>query len=357
MTYRLSNFKLSIFIGFSLVCSFTASAAPKPVATFPIEIIDNRTHIKFDGPSGTITFLLDTGATSSIFFDETLIPDHAMDGVDEAKINFPAIGKSAVGKRLGDVSLSEGLSTFVSKNGLLIAGDTDVQDALEANFSGIIGQELFERYIVEIDPQQEKLHLYLPGTDLEEDFELIHNLKMIGHTPYISFKSRLPWEKRSSVKNMMLDSGYPGGLVFWSKRHFMQATSVAEREFLIPKQMGVLTAANISFGSLYFENLPIFISSSVPEQSGGRDGLIGASILAQYRHVIDFHSERLLLTALVDEEGEPVQIIDGAVYTPNNEDFKVKFFGPKIPVYPVLTLYSSRSRPMSPHKQGASDHN
>jgi len=357
--YRLSDFKLSVFIGFSLVFSFVANAAPTPVATFPIEIIDNRTHIKFDGPGGPITFLLDTGATSSIFFDATLIPDHAMDGIDEAKINFPAIGKSAIGKRLGDVSLSEGLSTFVSKNGLLISGDTEVQDALEANFSGIIGQELFERYIVEIDPQKEKLNLYLPGTDLEEEFDIVHNLKMVGHTPYITFKSQLPWEKRSSVKNMMLDSGYPGGMVFWSERHFMQATSLAERKMLIPNNMGVLTAANISFGSLYFENLPIFISSSVPEQSSGRDGLIGASILAQYRHVIDFHSERLLLTALVDEEGEPVQIIDGAVYTPNNEEFKVKFYGPKIPIYPVMTLYSERSRPrpMSSHKQGASDHN
>ncbi len=260
MKHQYLKLKLSIFISFSLLASLTAQATPTPIATFPIEIIDNRTHIRFDGPNGTITFLLDTGATSSIFFDTTLIPDHALADVSEAKINFPAIGKSAVGKRLGEVSLSEGPSTFVSKNGLLIAGDTGVQDALEANFSGIIGQELFERYTVEIDPQEEKLNLYLPGTDLEEEFELVHNLKMVGHTPYITFKSQLPWEKRSSVKNMMLDSGYPGGMVFWSERHFKQATSLAERKLLVSQQMGVLTAANISFGSLYFENLPIFIA-------------------------------------------------------------------------------------------------
>lgn len=357
MMYQYSKFKIALILIFSLGYSLAASAAPKPVATFPIEIIDNRTHIKFDGPEGVVTFLLDTGATSSVFFDTDLIPPAALNGVEEAKINFPAIGKSAMGKRLGNISLSEGGSTFISRNGLLISGDTDVRDALEANFSGIIGQELFERYIVEVDPQKKLINLYAPGTDLEEDFELEHRLQMQGHTPYIAFKSQLPWEKRSSVKTMLLDSGYPGGLVFWSERHFMQATSVSERKTLAENQMGVLTAANVTFGSLYFENLPIFIASAVPDQSEERDGLIGASILAQYRHVIDFHGERLLLTALVDEKGDPVQIIDGAVYTPNNEDFKVKFFGPKIPVYPVLTLYASRSRPMSPHKQGASDHN
>jgi len=357
MMYKYSIIIWALLLVCSLGYSHTASATPTPVATFPIEIIDNRTHIKFDGPDGTVTFLLDTGATSSVFFDLALIPPAALNGADEARINFPAIGKSAVGKRLGNVSLSEGGSTFISRNGLFISGDTEVRDALEANFSGIIGQELFEQYIVEVDPQKKLLNLYAPGTDLEEDFELEHRLQMKGHTPYIAFKSRLPWEKRSSVKTMLLDSGYPGGLVFWSERHFMQATSASERKTLSENQMGVLTAANITFGSLYFENLPIFIASAVPVQSSERDGLIGASILAQYRHVIDFHSERLFLSALVDEKGEPVQITDGAVYTPNNEDFKVKFFGPKIPVYPVFTIYASKSRPMSPHKQGASDHN
>lgn len=346
--------KLSIFISFSILASLGAQATPTPIATFPIEIIDNRTHIRFDGPDGPVTFLLDTGATSSIFFDTALIPDAALQGTDEAKISFPAIGKAAMGKRLGNVRLSEGSSTFISQDGLLITGNGDVRRALEANFSGIIGQELFERYVVEIDPQEEKLRLYRPGSDLDDGYELEHKLRMLGHTPYIAFKSQLPWEKRSSVKNMLLDSGYPGGMVFWSKKHFMQATSLAERRLLTEKQMGVLTAANVNFGSLYFENLPIFIASSVPAQSEKRDGLIGASLLAQYRHVIDFHSQRLLLSPLVDDQGEPVQIIDGAVYTPNNEDFKVKFFGPKIPIYPVLTIYStrSRSRPLSSTRLG-----
>lgn len=354
MKYMFLSLKLALGAVYCLAFGLSAHATPIPLATFPIEIIDNRTHIKFDSPKGAVTFLLDTGATSSVFFDTDLIPSAALNGNEEAKINFPAIGKSAVGKRLGDIALSEGSSTFVSQNGLLIASDTDVQDALEANFSGIIGQELFERYIVEIDPQKELIHLYAPGTEMEDDFEHEHRLKMVGQAPYIIFKSQLPWEKRSSVKTMMLDSGYPGGLVFWSDRHFMQAASLTERIYLIDNNMGILTAANIKFGSLTFENIPIFIASSVPEQSSDRDGLIGASILSQYRHVIDFHGERLLLTALVDEEGDPIQIVDGAVYTPNNEDFMVKFYGPKIPIYPTMVLYSEKAKPLPSPKQAKS---
>lgn len=343
--------KLVAFAAFAAIVQPSASAKPVPLAELAIKIVDNRTHIIFDNPEGNVTFLLDTGATTSIFFDSSVVPESALSG-DQAQVNFPAIGHSVTGDRLGDVPLGAGRGRFVSRNGLLLAGETEVTDALDANFSGIIGQELFQRYTVEIDPQLEVLRLFAPGTDMEEEFEIEHRLRMQGHTPYIAFKSQLPWEKRSSNKNMLLDSGYPGGMVFWSKRHFMQATSLTERKELEAKNMGVLTAANVSFGNLYFENLPIFIASNVPEQSEDRDGLIGASILAQYRHVIDFQGQRLLLTPVVDEKGDPVQIIDGAVYTPNNEEFLVKFFGPKVPVYPVLTLYSSKSRPLNPHKQG-----
>lgn len=339
-----------------VIGSFETSAKPTPIASLPIEIVDNRTHILFDGPDGTVTFLLDTGATTSIFFDGAMVPEGAFTG-DEAQVNFPAIGHSVTGRRLGNITLGANGSELISSNGLLIEGETEIKQALDANFSGIIGQELFERYVVEVDPLQGRLSLYPRGTNLVDDFEIEHRLSMQGHTPYISFRSQLPWEKRTTLKNMMLDSGYPGGMVFWSRKHYMQVTSKTERAELESRDMGVLTAANIDFGTLYFENMPIFIASSIPDQSEERDGLIGASILTQYVHVIDFFGERLLLSPVVDEEGEPIQITDGAIYTPNNEDFKVKFFGPKLPIYPSFTIFNTKTRPLSPHHLGQSNHN
>lgn len=341
--------KIIALAALATVAQLTAHAKPAPVAELSIKIVDNRTHILFNDPQGDLTFLLDTGATTSVFFERSFIPDSALTG-SEAQINFPAIGQIVSGKRLGTVPLGSGDAMFVSRNGLLIMGETDIKEALDANFSGIIGQELFRRFVVEIDPQQAKMRLYPPGSDLRDEFEIQHRLRMKGHTPYIVFKSRLPWEKRITRKRMMLDSGYPGGLVFWSKRHFMLVASPSERRELEKRNMGIMTAANINFGSLNFENLPIFIASNVPQQSESRDGLIGASILAQYRHVIDFQAQRLLLSPLLDESGNPVQIIDGAVYTPNNEDFLVKFFDPKVPIHPVLTLYLSRERPLATHQ-------
>lgn len=329
--------------------SVIATAKPEPIAEFPIRVIDNRTHILFDGPNGLPRpFLLDTGASTSVFFDTLDIPESAYAEGEEAQINFPAIGASVTGTRVSAYELRSGDMVFESQNGLLLRNEEGLIEALEADFHGIIGQELFIRYVVEVDPKEKKVRLYPLGTDLRDGYEIEHYIRVDERAPYITFRSRLPWEKSVSRKNMMLDSGYPGGMVIWDRKHFMQATSKAERKELEPNNMGILTAATVKFGSLRFENLPIFIASSVPEQSQGRDGLIGASILSQYHHVIDFGQNRLLLSPVMDDEGDPLQIIDGAVYTPNNEDFLVKFFGPKVPIYPVLTLYTENSKNYTP---------
>lgn len=321
---------------------FSAFAA-EPLAVFPIKIIDNRTHVLFDGPDGNLPFLVDTGATTSVFFDKSFVPEIAYADGEETAIMFPAVGHRVIGRRVSELALSAGDEIFISRGGLLLDDGTDLKDALDADFSGILGQELFERYVVEIDPYAEEMRLYANGTDLSRQHEIEHYIRLEGRTPYITFRSQLPWERGLTRKNMLLDSGYPGGMVFWSRRHFMQTTSKSEREEMIESGEGVLTAATVSFGSLYFENMPIFISSSVPEQSSGRDGLIGASILSQYHYVVDFANSRLLMTPILDDAGNPIQIVDGAVYTPNNEDFKVKFFGPKVSIHPVMTLYANRA--------------
>lgn len=336
-------FTILLTIIISLATVGSGAIAAEPVATFPIKIRDNRTHVLFDGPNGQMPFLVDTGATTSVFFDKAFVPKSSYVDGEETAIMFPAVGQRVIGRRVSELVLKAGDQQFVSRGGLFLDNDADLKAALDANFSGILGQELFERYVVEIDPYAEEMRLYANGTDLSREHEIEHFIRLEGRTPYITFRSQLPWERGLTRKNMLLDSGYPGGMVFWSRRHFMQTTSKAERKEMAESGEGVLTAATISFGRLYFENMPIFIASRVPEQASGRDGLIGASILSQYHYVVDFANSRLLMTPILDEDGNPIQIVDGAVYTPNNEDFKVKFFGPKVSIHPVMTLYANRA--------------
>ena len=164
---------------------------------------------------------------------------------------------------------------------------------------------------------------------------------MEGHTPHIRFFSHMPWEPRPTSKAMLLDTGYPGSMVLWSNKHYRQALRNGQTIRKHEDSAGIVSHIKLKFGDLDFENIPVFIAKSVPNQSLKRDGLIGASLLAQYRHVIDFAQAQLHMSPILGSGGNPLQIIDGLIYTPNNENFDLKTFYPKISVYPTLVIFAN----------------
>jgi len=317
-----------------------ASTKPRPIAEIPISIVNNR--VQFDAVAGevSLTVLLDTGATSSIYFhsDKMLKINPKIAG--EASIAFPAINRSVIGSRIEAISLSFSGFEFISRAGLLIGSDAAVATLLEAEYDVIIGQEFFRAFTVEVDPIARTLRLYPPGTDMRRHYKTSHRLYMEGHTPHIRFFSQMPWERRPTSKAMLLDTGYPGSLVLWNKRHYRQAQAGGQTVSAHENSAGIVSHIKLKFADLEFENIPVFIAGSVPKQSLKRDGLIGASLLAQYRHVIDFASARLYMSPIFGSNGVPLQIIDGLIYTPNNEEFDLKTYYPKVSMYPTLVIFA-----------------
>ena len=316
------------------------SVKPIPIAEIPVTIINNRVQFEVSAGGVSLTVLLDTGATSSIYFHsdkmQTIDPEIA----GEASIAFPAIDRSVIGKRLGAIPLRVGNFEFISRRGLLLGDDALVAAQLEAEYDAIIGQEFFRAYTVEIDPSEKILRLYPPGTDMRQYHKTSHRLYMEGHTPHIRFFSQMPWERRATSKAMLLDTGYPGSLVLWNKRHYRQAQTGGQIISAHENSAGIVSHIKLKFADLEFENIPVFIASSIPKQSLKRDGLIGASLLAQYHHVIDFAAGRLYMSPIIGSSGTPLQIIDGLVYTPNNERFDLKTYYPKISMYPTLVIFA-----------------
>jgi len=314
---------------------------PPPIAKLPISVINNRIQVTLNAEGTPLTMLLDTGATSSIFFPSAIEKGVTPDISGEAKISFPAIGKSVVGLRIKALKLSSNDFTFISQRGLLISGDAAIAAELEAEYDAILGQEFFRAFTVEIDPENKFIRLYEPGTNLKNFYDTSHRLYMEGHTPHIRFFSQLPWEPRPTSKAMLLDTGYPGSMVLWNKRHYRQAASNGQIVEKREDSSGIVSHIKLKFGDLEFENIAVFIARSVPYQSLKRDGLIGASILAQHRHVIDFAQARLFMSPVYGSSGQPLQIIDGLIYTPNNENFDLKTYYPKIPIHPTLVIYAT----------------
>ena len=302
---------------------------PAALATVPIDITDNRVHAAFEINGHTVHMLLDTGASTSLLFESNDLKASDFELGRLVEISFPAFAASASGAKIQHLELKAGDFALTSDTTLFIQANEAIIGDIGAKFSGILGRDFFENYVVEVIPSESVMKLYRKGTDLAIFYRLRHPLIMEDGTPYLAHRSRLPWEPWPTVKKLLLDTGYPGGVVLWKDRHFNHATEPAERDQFRAEHKGVVYFGIVRFGKLLFRNIPVFIGPTAPGQLEDRDGLIGASMFLPFRYVIDLGAEQLLLEPRVKSAGIGYQISNEVIYTPGNEDFVMKDFRPK----------------------------
>ena len=78
---------------------------------------------------------------------------------------------------------------------------------------------------------------------------------------------------------------------------------------------------------------PIFLTPNVPVQAVKRDGIIGATVLMQHHHVIDFAAKKLRLK----HDVYFTRSTEVVLYPPNHENFIEKEFN-KINMQPQIEV-------------------
>lgn len=313
-------------------------ADPDVLARLPIEIINNRVHVTLKVKGTPVQMLLDTGASTSVLFKNPGFSDETIKAGEATDISFPAFRAATKGYRLSEVDFTAGDFRFTSHNTLFIENRDEISGDLSFRIEGILGRDFFDAYIVEVIPSQKTMALIRHGSKLGDRFKYRHQLYMDGRTPYLLHRSRLPWEKHPTVKKLLMDTGYPGGIVLWDDRHFTQATNPAEREQFKAENKGVIYYGIIKFGRLIFKNIPIFIGPNAPTKTDEREGIIGASMFLPFRYAIDLERNSLWLNPRVRSFGDAYQISNEVIYTPGNEGFVVKDFSPRIGITPTIVL-------------------
>ena len=293
-----------------------------PLAVLPTEMVNNRTVVHLPIANYFLHMVFDTGASNTALFQSRDFAFDDLEKVGPAKILFPALNEAVEGSRLAPIPIQFGDHTYTPKKLLLIHKRPPVGDRLNFKFDGVLGQDFFSNYVVEFDPKAHVVRLYTAGTNLRRNYFTRLRLHMKQSAPHIVFNTQLPWEKRSSFKKLLLDTGFPGLMVIWNARHFSMAVGQSNIKAYQKENRGVFTRATFKLGKLKFMRAPIFIASNVPQQAQKRDGLIGANILNQFNHVIDFGNKQLLL----DAGRFQFDRIDGHFYVPNNESFIYKNF-------------------------------
>lgn len=298
--------------------------SPQAIAELPLKVMRNRMVVNVPMAGYNLNLVLDTGASSTALFQSAKYDFSDMEASGKADIIFPALDAIVQGSTLKPQPITFGQQEFVPERLLLIDRASEVGDRLNFKFDGVLGQDFFNSYVVEIDPKAEILRLYPPGTDLAKSFKYQLKLHMKESAPHVQFHSKLPWEHIAVTKDLMLDTGYPGAMVIWAKQHFRQAARGENVKRLRETNTGIFTHVNFRVGKLRFLRTPIFLAPSEPVQAQERDGLIGANVLLQFRHVIDFSQQRLLLEINTVE----VNHIDGSLYLLNGENFVVVNYEP-----------------------------
>lgn len=309
-------------------------AKQTPLASIPIAIVNNRVLVKVSVGQHQISLTLDTGASNSALFQSRDNDFSDLLVLGDANIIFPALDEIVHGVNLVPIPIKFGAYTYRPTRLLRVDHRPPVGDRLNFKFDGVLGQDFFNEFVVEIDREAMTLNLYQAGIDLSDYFRTELQLIMKDTAPHIKLQNKMPWENHIRTKELMLDTGYPGAMVLWGDKHFLLAARGNNINTLRSENRGIFTLANFKVGMLRFFRTPIFVAPQEPIQAHQRDGIIGSNILIWFRHAIDFPRERLLL----DIGSIHFNRMDNGYYLPNNENYLVKRFDPKPPVGSIYVL-------------------
>lgn len=303
---------------------------PTPLATAPIDLVDNRVEVLLTVGPVPVRMLLDTGASTSLLFETEALDGAGLSLGAARTISFPAFAQGATGQLVKALPLAtpDGFA-LMSDSTIYLRTTEGIVGELGHKFGGILGRDFLSRFVVEVVPSESLMKLYAPGTDLRPQYRLSHDLVMEEDSPYLMHRFRLPWEEWPTTKKLLLDTGYPGGVVLWHDRHFDRVTTPEEQASLRAEGKGVVFFGLIRFSKLLYRNLPVYVGPSRAGQLEDRDGLIGASMFLPFRYVIDLPAGRLLLDARIKERGIGYHISNEVIYTPGNEDFIIKDLRPR----------------------------
>ena len=264
--------------------------------------------IKLNG-EGPYNFIIDTGSESGMVFDKWVIgennlvnartiPVYAADGnkvtdlwvANDLDIRFPGVQ----GKQQSMLVLQE---NFI-----------DIQNVIGVNAHGILGSEIFNRFVVEIDYSKKQLRLYEP-----ESFKVPKGFKRFPITienfrPFIKAKIRQKGHKPVDVK-LLIDTGASSAMFLDADRypnihvpektvdHTLGRALVGVIEGKIGRVDRVSIGNNFKFKKVTtsFPENWIVSSRELDKNADPRHGTIGSEILSRFTVIFNYHKQEVYL--------------------------------------------------------------
>lgn len=255
-----------------------------------------------------MNFILDTGSSKSVIFDLT--------GVDSLNIKKGRVLKY---KGLGSedyfeayyspINLIQIGDNIVNKNAeilVMVNKDFSMSKRLGTAVNGIIGTDLFQNLIIEIDYENNRLTAYNPDSNLPRSIRKARylNMQLKQMKPYIS--SEIENDNGSIKTNLLLDTGSSDALLLYDlDSTVFNYPKKSFRDYLGYGLTGELYGYRSKVDLLAFDYFKIrrstvsFISKDDIEEfslSIDSNGSIGGEILRRFNIILNYSQGKVAFT-------------------------------------------------------------
>lgn len=297
----------------------------------PFEIINNLIVVKVQvNNSKPLSFILDTGASGSVINESR---------AKELGLRLEGEAEATTGGGSIEASFAKGVAlkfSGVTINGLTLTAISlsGLEAGLGHNVDGILGYEIFNRYVVEIDYisriikfHEPKSYLSAPGAGRVIPIRLIEN------TPFV--RARVWQEGAEAVEgNFLFNTGGVGALLFSApfavRNRLSEDASKALRitsGAILANRSTALVARikQLQLGGFVIGNPFVSFSQNTQGTESGDDddGFIGAEVLRRFKIIVDYSRQQVILKRNKNFS-EPYEFdMSGMSLAAQGPDFKV----------------------------------
>lgn len=256
--------------------------------------------------SDPLQFVVDTGAGATVILESAATRKLSLRKGAEITVSGVGDGPDPVANIVADTDLAMGSLRMedLSVIYLPLASIPFFDNLDEVYFDGVIGAQFFERFVVEIDYDQQLITFSEPGSgapkprDGDDGWQQL-TLQIDSGVPYI--ETRINTDGQSSeVVKLLVDTGYRGPVSLTPATHEGIDEPVDYYSYMsqglsgdVASRMGV--SPSFSLGSFELKQVPTSYAISGGESESGSNGLLGNEVLRRFNLVFDYPNERMLI--------------------------------------------------------------
>ena len=248
--------------------------------------------------SPPLTFILDTGA-SGLVVDRRRARELALK--ETADQDARTGGGSVDASTIGGVTVRVGRAELAGAS--MSALDLrPLESGLGRRIDGILGYDLFDRYVVEIDYERRQVRLHEPSTYRNERHAV--PIALVEQLPIV--RAQIVGAGRTATAPLELDTGLTGSLTL--TRPFVDEHAIIEPDqsrlrittgALLPGKVAaeVVRVERVRVGPLEIPNLVTSVTPTADDAGveGDTVGLLGGALLRRFTLVVDYSRSRILL--------------------------------------------------------------